>query len=110
MVLWGELLGAELVDGDDFDGEGARVHEAAGVEGDLADQAVVGHHHGHGAEEYLQVVGQLGAAGVSGIHCDAHVALGVEWELCALEVESGHFVLDGADDAQDLLGHDGQHL
>ena len=35
------------------------------VEHNLGDHGVVGHHHSHGAEEGLQVVGQLGASGVT---------------------------------------------
>ena len=59
MVLRGELLRAESVGGYDLDGEGSGVDEATGVEHDLGDHGVVGDHHGHGAEECLQVVGQL---------------------------------------------------
>ena len=110
VVLGRELLGAQLVDGDDLDREGARVHEAARVQRDLANERVVWHHHGHGAEEHLEIVGQLGAARVAGVHRYAHVAVGVEVELGALEYERVHFGLDGAHNAQYLLGHHREHL
>ena len=58
----------------------------------------------------LEIVGQLGAAGVPGVHGDEHGAGGVEGELGALEEELLLVGLDGALDAVDLLRHHGQHL
>ena len=45
---------------------------------DLGDEPVIGHHHRHRPEERLQVVGQLGAAGVAGVHRDEDAARGLE--------------------------------
>ena len=64
VVLARELLRAELVGGHDLAGALARHEVPVGVEHDLADEAVVGHHHRDGAEQRLEVVGQLRAAGV----------------------------------------------
>ena len=48
---------------------------------------VVGHHHGDGAEESLQVVGQLCATGVAGVHRDEAGARRHQLDLTALEHE-----------------------
>ena len=61
VVLRGELLRAQPVGGHNLDRERAGIDEATGVEHDLGDHRVVGDHHGHGAEESLQVIGKLRA-------------------------------------------------
>ena len=50
---------------DELLGVGTGVLEAEGVETDLRDECVVGDHHSAGAEERLQVVGQLGTTRVT---------------------------------------------
>ena len=64
------------------------VDKAHGVERDLANEGVVGHHHSDGSEEHLQVVGQLLATRVAGVHGNEHGARRVQCELSALEHES----------------------
>ena len=54
VMLGGEQLGAETVGGDDLARQAASNHEAHGVEGDLGDEGVVGHHHGHSTEQHLK--------------------------------------------------------
>lgn len=49
----------------DLAGEGLRVREALGQQDDLADEGEVWHHHGHRAEEGLEVVGELRPPGVA---------------------------------------------
>ena len=50
-----DLLRTESVDGDNFSRQAPSVHEAHRVEADLADECVVRHHHGHCAEQNLQM-------------------------------------------------------
>ena len=110
VALAGQLLGAQLVGGHQLARQVAGLQVAGGVEHDLRDHGVVGHHHGDGAEQRLQVVGQLGAAGVAGVHRDVHVALRVQVQLRVLEHEALHLGHDGQLDGQNLLRHDRQHL
>ena len=74
MVLLGELLARERVERGHLLGEHARALEALGEEHDLADLQHVGHDHGHGPEERLEVVGQLGAARIEGGQQDVKLA------------------------------------
>lgn len=110
MMLAAELLRAKLVGGDDFHGQRSAVVEAVRVQSVLRDERVIGHHHGHRAEERLQVVRQLGSAGVARIHRDEDRAGGIEIDLGALEY---HFLGAGVDRAlncQNLLCDDRQDL
>ena len=70
VVLLRELLLGELVEHRHLLGEQLAPCEALGHEHVLADHARVGRHHGHRPEERLEVVGQLGAAGVARVHRD----------------------------------------
>ena len=54
---------------------------------DLGDERVVRHHHRHGAEEGLQVVRQLRAPGVPGVHGDEHAEAWVQRYLLSDELE-----------------------
>lgn len=54
VMLRGQLLRAQAVRGHDFHGQGPRRDEAAGVQDDLGDHGIVGHHHGHGPEQGLR--------------------------------------------------------
>ena len=49
---------------------------------------IVGYHHGDGSEERLQVVGQLGAARVPGVHRDEGRAGRQQLDLTALKHEA----------------------
>jgi len=59
---------------------------------------------------HLEVVGQLGAAGVSGVHGDEAVAHHLERQDGALEHELGGVGSLGALDRQDLAGYHREHL
>ena len=110
VVLRRELLRAERVRLHDLARERPRVGEAVRHERDLADHRVVGHHHRARPEERLQVVGELGAAGVPRVHRDVHRARRVELEVGALEDESVDAGGDRALDRQNLVRDHRQHL
>eukprot|EP00964_Phaeocystis_antarctica_P042671 scaffold24462_cov48-Phaeocystis_antarctica.AAC.3 len=110
VVLAAELLRGEPEGGDELLREWLALVEAEGEETDLGDHRVVGHHHGHRTEERLEVVGQLGAACVAGVHRDEGASGAVDLDDRALEVElvqlHRHRVLYG----EHLLRDDGEHL
>ena len=97
-----QLLGAEAVRGDDLDRQVARVHEAVRVEADLGDHRVVGDHHGDGAKEDLEVVGQLRTSGVAGVHRDTDVTVRVQTKFRSLECKYLLVRLYRADYAENL--------
>ena len=68
------------------------------------------HHHRDGAEEGLEVVGQLGAAGVARVHRDEDGVGRVDGQVGALEDEARNAGGDGALDGEDLLRDDREHL
>mmetsp|Transcript_23335 Transcript_23335/g.80944 ORF Transcript_23335/g.80944 Transcript_23335/m.80944 type:complete len:278 (+) Transcript_23335:1712-2545(+) len=105
-----ELLRAQLVRRDDLHGHGLCVGVAHGVQDDLADHGVVGDHHGHGTKEHLQVVRELGAASVTGVHRDERAARHLQRQVGALEHESLRSARLGLLDGQNLLRDDRQHL
>jgi len=70
VVLLGQLLARELVQHGHLLGQVLGGVEALREEHDLADLLEVRHNHGHRPEERLQVVRQLGAARVAGVHGD----------------------------------------
>ena len=99
------------MDGASFAHLGAallRQLEAKREEHDLADECVVGDHHCHRPEQRRQGVGQGGAAGVAGVHCDEHAEAGVEGQLGTLEEKLGVAALQGELDGGDLLADHGQ--
>ena len=63
-----------------------------------------------GAYQRLEVLGQLGAAGVTRVHRDEDAARRVELDLAPLEHEGVYALRDGREDAQDLLRDDREHL
>eukprot|EP00967_Tisochrysis_lutea_P013817 scaffold15484_cov30-Tisochrysis_lutea.AAC.3 len=85
-------------------GLAARLFPAAWMTG------VIGHHACHGAEERLEIVRELRAPSVSGIHCDEHSTRGIQANFSTLENESllarHRRLLNG----RDLLCHDREHL
>ena len=103
MVLRRELLRAQLVGLHDLARARARFEIAAREEHHLADHRVVGDHHRDRAEEHLEVVGQLNAAGVARVHRDERVARHLEGQLGALKIELLDSRRLSADDGQDLL-------
>lgn len=110
MVLRAQLLRAESVCLHDFLGQGARLEEAVGVETDLSNGNVLGHHHSHRTEQGLQVVWQGRPACIAGIHRDENVARVLDTDLDSFESELA-VVLCLADlDFEDLLCDDGENL
>ena len=87
VVLWAQLLWRQRERGHNLFGQRFGVGEAERKQGNLGDERVVGHHHGHGSEQGLQVVGQFGAAGIAGIHCDEDGAGLLQGDFDALENE-----------------------
>lgn len=61
-------------------------------------------------EECLQVIRQLGAASIAGVHGDVHRAAGVQLNLSVLEDKALDLGLNGQLDGQDLLCHHRQHF
>eukprot|EP00965_Chrysotila_dentata_P256125 6212443-Pleurochrysis_carterae.AAC.1 len=110
VVLLGQLLRRELVELRHLVGQALGLAKALRKEHNLGDEAVVGHHHGHGAEERLEVVGQLGAAGVARVHRDEDAVVGVERNLAALEEEPLRLHLARLLDGQNLLRNHREHL
>lgn len=109
-MLTAELLRAEPVGGDDLHGQRPAVVEAVRVQSVFRDERVIGHHHRHRAEERLQVVRQLGAAGVARIHRDEDRAGGIEVDLGALEDHLLGAGVDRALNREYLLRDDRQDL
>jgi len=58
----------------------------------------------------LEVVWQFWASRIARVHRDGHEAVGIQFEHRPLEVKVLQLGRDGPLDAEDLLGHDGQHL
>eukprot|EP00982_Pelagococcus_subviridis_P004765 29337-Pelagococcus_subviridis.AAC.10 len=87
MRLTRELLGAQFIRGDELDRERARVQVPARVQHDLRDHCVVGDHHRDGAKQRLEVIRQLGAAGVPGVHRDEDVTRPPKRQHRAFELE-----------------------
>eukprot|EP00965_Chrysotila_dentata_P026049 863782-Pleurochrysis_carterae.AAC.1 len=110
VVLCRELLRAELVRLHDLARERPRLQVPAREEKYLANHRVVRYHHGHCAEERLEVVRQVGAAGVAWVHRDERVAHGLERQRRALELELFHLCRFCALDRQDLLRNHREHL
>ena len=97
VVLFGELLGGELIERVDFLGENARVAEALAEQRDLGDVVRVGHDHRNGSEHGLEIVGQLGAARVARIHCDEDAARGHQLHDALLNVACRRLARESVD-------------
>ena len=106
-----ELLLAQLVEHVELLAQDGVLAVAGASELDLHDDLTVGHHHGHAAEERLEVLGQLLAAGVAGIHRDevAHLLVEVD-DLAVGELQLLLVRLDGLENDAHLLRDDGEHL
>ena len=110
VVLRGELFGAELKRRDHLPRQRPSVFEAKGHQRNLADERVIGNHHRAGAEQSLEVIGELGAPGVARVHRDKNAAPRVEVELGVFEYEPLLLLLDGNLNRQNLLRDDREHL
>ena len=110
MVLRRELLGAQAVCLDELARHVSSLEVAERVQDDLADHGVVRDHHRDVTEERLEVIRELGAARVAGIHGDEHVGGVNDPELHTLEDEPFHLRRDRALNAQHLLRHHGENL
>lgn len=60
--------------------------------------------------EDLEIVREFGAPCVTGIHCDGHKTVGVEFQHGSFKVKILQVHLNSPLDAEDLLGHDRQDL
>lgn len=68
------------------------MRECEEAEALLSVLTVVWHHHGEGPEESLQVVRELSAAGVPGVHGDKDSTCSDELDLSTLEHEPLHLM------------------
>eukprot|EP00965_Chrysotila_dentata_P166754 5506558-Pleurochrysis_carterae.AAC.3 len=110
VVLLGEELSRHVVELDELVREHLGLLEALAGEVDLGDVLKVGHDHGARTEERLEVLGQLGAAGVARVHRDPRADRRHQVDELLLEDE---LLLVGADRVQNgrvLAGDDGEHL
>ena len=110
MVLLRELLDHEVVQRDRLLRERLRLAEALGREHHLGDHREVGRHHRDRPHERLEVVGQLGAARVAGVHRDEEAGARVARDHLAHEVEDLELAVERVHDAQHLLRDDREHL
>mmetsp|Transcript_21123 Transcript_21123/g.39634 ORF Transcript_21123/g.39634 Transcript_21123/m.39634 type:complete len:360 (-) Transcript_21123:1292-2371(-) len=116
VVLLGELLPGKLVKHDHLLGQTLRFVEALGEKHVLGDLLEIGDNHGDGAEERLQVIGQLCAAGVSGVHGDEDSGRGEAVDALdghggsSSDVDSRRLVDQGILNGLELGGNDGEHL
>jgi len=70
MIRLRQLLEHEVVDDINLLGEFVTLTEALRHQLDLDDALEVRLHHGDGSEERGKVIGQLGTAGITGVHRD----------------------------------------
>ena len=110
VVLARQLLGAELVTLDDLLRAVPSLQVAIGEEDDLCDHGVVRNHHGHGAEQGLEIVRKLCTARIARVHRNSTPRAVLERNLRPFEDERLHTGPNGALDVQNLLRHNGQHL
>jgi hypothetical protein len=68
VTLLRKLLLAKLVEHVKLLGEGIVGGVTDGGELDLHDDLTVGHHHRHGSELHLEIVGELLTTGITGVH------------------------------------------
>ncbi len=101
--LLGQLFETESEEGDDLFGELLGAAEALAEEGHLGDHCHVGRRHGQRSEELLEVVRQVGAAGVSGIHRDEDGHVGVDFDLLAHQLDGEAAVGGGQGGLERLL-------
>ena len=107
VILRRELFRAQAVRLHELPSHVSRFEVAERVENNLRDHRVIGHHHRDVSEQRLEVIRQLGAAGVPRVHRDEDVRGGNDSQFDAFELERLHFRGDRALDAQHLLRHDG---
>lgn len=110
MVLFAELLPAQPEQHVHLVGQISGIPETLAEQRDLGDELGVRHHHRYGAEHGFQIVGQLGPAGVPGIHGDEYAARRFQADLVALEREFRQAGLKSRVNGQYLLRHDRQHF
>eukprot|EP00968_Pinguiococcus_pyrenoidosus_P007308 scaffold486_cov254-Pinguiococcus_pyrenoidosus.AAC.1 len=111
VLLRGQLLLGRVVQHEELLRQQVELRVAHAAELDLHDDLEVGHHHGHAAEQRLEVLRQLLPAGVAGVHRDEEAAHGLQHDVLrvARELEGGHAGLLGVLDRQHLLRHHAEH-
>ncbi len=110
VVLFGQLLCRQLVQGVHLLSQRPRVIKALAEEQDLGDVVRVRHAHADRPEHGLEIVGELSAASVARVHGDEDAAGGHEPHHAFLDVAGGRAGGEGLDNGHDLLCHHGQHL
>ena len=108
--LLGELLFGELVEHRHLLGQHPGGVETLGEEHDFANLLQVGDDHRDGTEERLEVIGELGATRVAGVHGDEVTRRGHQLHLLALEQKLGELVLQSLLDGFHLRRNHGEHL
>mmetsp|Transcript_174 Transcript_174/g.336 ORF Transcript_174/g.336 Transcript_174/m.336 type:complete len:308 (-) Transcript_174:126-1049(-) len=110
MVLLGQLLHHQGVQGDCLLGHDAGLIEPFRGEHDLRNHGQVRSHHRHWSHQRFQVVGQLRTTRVTRIHGDKDTAIGVAGNIGAHKLKRGNFRLQRIQNGQDLHGHHGDHF
>ena len=87
-----------------------RVYKAEGVQGDFSYHGIIRHHHGHRSEQHLEIIRELLASSVAGVHRDYDVAGGVQTDFLTLEHEFLQIHAYGHLYGQDLLRDHRQDL
>ena len=88
----------------------ACIIEPIGIERDLADHCIIGHHHGNRTEQHLQIVRQLRAPGVARIHRDENVTRRIELQVRIFKGKLDNLLRDGMLNGEYLLRHDRKHF
>eukprot|EP00982_Pelagococcus_subviridis_P013198 31229-Pelagococcus_subviridis.AAC.10 len=104
------LLLRQLHDRDHLLREDFRGGEALREHHDLRDEVKVGDHHRHRSDDRLEVIRQLRATGVPGVHRHEHAAGRDETDVLALEEERLRADFHRGHDDGNLRRDDGEHL
>lgn len=103
-------MGRKLQTWDYLFGQISGILETHRIEVDLRDHGVIWHHHRHGSEKSLQIVGQHRSPCVSWIHRDIDGAGVDQLDLIPVKRESGRFHLDRILNRDHLLRNHRQDL
>jgi hypothetical protein len=111
VFLRGQLLRAQFVGGDYLFGERFCVVETKGHQRYFCDHGLVWHHHCHGTEQHLEIIGQLRATCLPRVHRNEAVTGLLQHKIVGtLEVETGFALRLRQIDLLQLLRYDRKHL
>lgn len=85
MVLGRQLFRGKLESSYHLLCQATAFGEPEGVQHDLADHCIVGHHHCHCSEQGFQIVGQLSSTSIAWVHGDENTESGQKFNCAALE-------------------------